>query len=312
MAQYAIGVDLGGTNFRTAAVDRQGNILDRITRPTNSLEGREAIVSSIVVAIKELRGRCHADELMGIGVALAGFIQMDKGVILTSPNIPAFENFAARDEIGSRLGIPVILENDANAAAIGEKWIGAGRSVNDLVLLTLGTGIGGGIISEGKILHGTHGMAAEIGHTTVNPTGIPCACGNTGCLEKHASATAIATMARHMVLGENLTSKDVYDLAIGGNQHAKRIFESMGSALGIGIASLVQIFNFPLYLLGGAVIGAWDLFAPAMFRELEQRSYTYRAARTRVEKAALGGDAGLFGAAHLALQININAVKSIE
>src|SRR5512138_3596980 len=152
MAEYAIGLDLGGTNFRAAVVDRQGKVLEKVSRSTNSLEGREAIVSSIVGAIKELRGGPYGGELMGIGVALAGFIQMDKGLILTSPNIPAFENFAARDEISNRLGIPVILENDANAAAIGEKWIGAGRDVSDLVLLTLGTGIGGGIISERKVL----------------------------------------------------------------------------------------------------------------------------------------------------------------
>jgi glucokinase len=311
MAQYAIGLDLGGTNFRAAVVDREGRVPARISRPTKTLTGREAILSSIVAAIEELRAGLRGGELTGIGVALAGFIQMDKGLILHSPNIPAFDNFAARDEISNRLGIPVILENDANAAAIGEKWIGAGRGVNDLVLLTLGTGIGGGIISEGKVLHGTHGMAAEIGHTTVNPTGIPCACGNTGCLEKHASATAIATMARHMVLGENLTSEDVYDLALRGNQQARKIFESMGSALGIGIASLIQIFNFPLYLLSGGVIGAWDMFAPAMFREIEQRSFTFRVAQTRVEKAVLGSDAGLFGAAYLALQENlfVNSIK---
>jgi glucokinase len=312
MAQYAIGLDLGGTNFRAAAVNRDGKILERVSASTNSSEGREAIVSAIVAAIQGLRRLRQGDELAGIGVALAGFILMERGLILSSPNIPAFENFSARDEIGARLGIPVTLENDANAAALGEKWIGAGRGVEDLVLLTLGTGIGGGIIAGGEVLHGSLGMAAEVGHITVNPTGIPCACGNVGCLEKHASATAIATMARHLALGDDLTSEDVYHMAVAGNLHAKRIFESMGSALGTGLASLVQIFNFPLYLLSGGVIAAWDLFAPAMFLELQKRSFTFRTSQTRVEKARLGGDAGLFGAAYLPFHTSLSASRSIH
>ncbi len=302
MTEYSIGLDLGGTNFRAAAIDRDGQILARVSGATNSAGGRQAIVGEIAAAVKKLQQDRTGDTLAGIGVALAGYILMDKGLILTSPNIPPFENFAARDEIQASLGAPVLLENDANAAALGEKWMGAGRDVDDLVLLTLGTGIGGGIIAGGQVLHGYLGMAAEMGHTTVNPTGIPCACGNVGCLEKHASATAISSMARHLHLGENLTSEDVYKLALGGNQHAQRVFESMGSALGIGLANLVQIFNFPLYLLSGGVLAAWDLFAPAMFHELERRSYTFRTTRPRVERAILGEEAGVFGAACLSFQ----------
>jgi glucokinase len=246
-----------------------------------------------------LRDARGGDQLVGIGVALPGFIVMETGVIMSSPNIPPFENFPARDTFQDRLKTPVILENDANAAALGEKWMGAGRDVNDLVLLTLGTGIGGGIISDGKVMHGYLGMAAELGHVTVDPTGTPCACGNTGCLEKHASATAVSTMARHLSLGDNLTSEDVYKLAIGGNPLAKRIFEYMGRALGIGLASYVQIFNFPLYLLSGGPLAAWDMFAPSMFDEVAKRSFTFRHSKTRIEKATLGSDAGLYGAARL-------------
>jgi glucokinase len=197
----------------------------------------------------------------------------------------------------------VILENDANAAALGEKWMGAGRNVKDLILITLGTGIGGGIISNGRVLHGFVGMAGELGHTTVIPNGNPCGCGNTGCLEKHASATAISGMARLMNMGDNLTSEDVYRLAQAGDTRAKRIFESMGSALGIAIGNLINIFNFPLFLLSGGPLPAWDLFAPSMFAEMERRSFTFRNAKpkTRVEKAILGSEAGLFGAAYLPL-----------
>jgi len=302
MTKYSIGVDLGGTNFRAASIDQNGQILDKISGSTNASAGREAIVASLVEAIVALREKRAGDQLVGTGVALPGFIDMKKGVIIKSPNIPAFENFPARDVLSERLKAAVILENDANAAALGEKWMGAGRDVDDLVLLTLGTGIGGGIICDGKVLHGFMGMAAELGHITIDPLGNPCGCGNTGCLEKHASATAISVMARHLGLGDNLTSRDVYDLAVAGNESAKRVFECMGKALGIGLANYIQIFNFPLYLLSGGPLPAWDFFAPAMFREIEARSFTYRSTNTRVEKALLGSDAGLFGAAYLPLQ----------
>lgn len=290
---------MGGTNYRAAAIDEQGKILERASGSTQTGAGREAIVGELVSAINRLRGNRPHDELAGIGIALPGFILMETGVILSSPNIPPFEKFPAREVFQQRLQTPVILENDANAAALGEKWMGAGRSVNDLVLLTLGTGIGGGIIVDGKVLHGYLGMAAELGHLTIDPTGNPCACGNTGCLEKHASATAISTMAKHLSLGDNLSSEEVYKLAVGGNELAKRIFEYMGRALGIALAGYIQIFNFPLYLLSGGVLAAWDLFAPAMFEEIRRRSFTFRNSDTRVEKALLGSDAGLYGAAYL-------------
>ena len=201
--------------------------------------------------------------------------------------------------IEQKLGTHVVLENDANAAAMGEQWMGAGKGVDDLVLITLGTGIGGGIVSGGRVLHGFLGMAGELGHMTVVPSGNPCGCGNQGCLEKHASATAITGMARMMHLGNDPTSEDVYNLAVAGEPKALEIFKVMGRALGIGLATLVNIFNFPLYLISGGPLPAWDFFAPAMMLELKRRSFTFRNTNTRIEKAILGNEAGLFGAAYL-------------
>jgi glucokinase len=227
---------------------------------------------------------------------------MKEGILMTSANMPGFENFPIRDEIANRLGAPVILENDANAAALGEKWMGAGQCVDDMILLTLGTGVGGGIISGGKVLHGFMGMAAELGHMTVYPSGNLCGCGNQGCLEKHASATSVEASAKYLALGDDLTAKDVFDLAKSGDASAKRIFASMGSALGIALANLINIFNFPLYLLSGGVTPAWEFFAPAMIEEVTKRSFTYRNTATRIEPAKLGGDAGIYGAAYLPWQ----------
>jgi glucokinase len=207
-----------------------------------------------------------------------------------------------RDEIQQQLGIPILLENDANAAALGEMWMGAGKGERNLILLTLGTGIGGGIVIDGKVLHGAHGMAGEFGHMTVFPDGNPCGCGNCGCLEKHASATAISAMGNMMHLGHGITAQEVYNFAIAGNERARWVFESMGRALGIALANLINVFNFPLHLISGGPLPAWDFFAPTMFAEVAKRSFIYRRTGIRIEKALLGGNAGLYGAAYLPFQ----------
>src|SRR5262249_51261423 len=222
MEEYTIGLDLGGTNLRAAAIDRAGRMLDKISGATNFTEGREAFLSDIVGAISKLREKHGAGGLAGIGLGIPGFIRMKEGVISGSNNLPYLENLPIRDEIGRRLDTFVILENDANAAAMGEQWMGAGRGVADLVLLTLGTGVGGGIISGGRVLRGAVGMAGEFGHMTVVPNGNPCGCGNQGCLEKHASATAVSAMARLMQLGEDLTAKDIYELALQQGEKAEK------------------------------------------------------------------------------------------
>jgi glucokinase len=260
------------------------------------------VVADMVTAIQQIRNELGVRDLIGVGIGAAGFILMEKGVITSSPNLPGFDDYPLRDKVEQRLEIPVILENDANAAALGEKWMGAGRDVDDLVLLTLGTGIGGGIIIGGRVLHGCVGMAGELGHMTVVPTGNPCGCGNTGCLEKHASATAVSAMAKLMGLGDDLTSEQVYRLAAEGNEKARVVFRMMGQALGTALANLVNTFNFPLYLLSGGMLPAWDFFAPAMFDEVRRRSYVYRHSPTRIEKAILGNEAGLYGAAYLPFQ----------
>jgi glucokinase len=302
MTDFSIGVDLGGTNLRAAAVDSQGKMLSKISGTTHLKSGRDAVIDDMVNAIRKLKADSGSMRLAGVGIGVPGFILMEKGVIVGSNNLPQFEGFPVRDEIERLLGTQVILENDANAAALGEKWIGAGKEVNDLVLLTLGTGIGGGIIVDGKVLHGHVGMAGELGHITVVPNGNPCGCGNYGCLEKHASATAIVSMARMMSLGENLTSEHVFQMAVAGNPKAKMIFHTMGVSLGIALATLINIFNFPLFLLSGGVLAAWEQFAPAMLDEVERRSFTYRNAKTTIAKATLGNEAGLFGAAYLPMQ----------
>ena len=312
MAEYVVGVDLGGTNLRAGVFRPDGKRLEKLSTPTNIERGREALMDSIVGAIERVSRARGGDKLAAIGIGVPGFILLEKGIITKSPNLPGLENFAMRDALRERVGCPVVLENDANAAAYGEQWMGAGRGVDDLVLLTLGTGIGGGIISGGQVLTGYLGMAGELGHITVEPRdGAPCGCGNSGCLEAHASATAIVRMAEEAAragrspalarAGEEITSALVYEAAVGGDAEARAIFERMGRALGLGLAMLINTFNFPLHLLSGGVLAAWDLFAPAMLDEARKRSLTLRQTDTRIEKAQLGDEAGLYGAAAVAL-----------
>ena len=191
MNAYSIGVDLGGTNLRVAAIDSSGKILDRVSESAVYNGGPEKVIIEIARIIDKLRNRIGSNGLQGVGIGVPGYVDIDAGFILAATNLPGFERYPIRDHIQAHLGTPIHLENDANAAALGEMWIGAGQGVKDLILLTLGTGIGGGIVSNGKVLHGSTGMAGELGHMTVFPDGNPCACGNCGCLEKHASATAI-------------------------------------------------------------------------------------------------------------------------
>jgi len=304
MPEYSIGIDLGGTNLRAAAIDRSGHMLEKISGATGFAEGKDAVLTDIVGAISKLRDKYGADGLAGIGVGVPGFIRMKEGIITGSNNLPYLEHVPIRDEISGRLGARVILENDANAAALGESWLGAGRDVDDLVLLTLGTGIGGGIIANGRILRGAVGMAGEFGHITAVPGGNPCGCGNQGCLEKHASATAVTAMARLMQLGEDLSAKDVFDLAKRDDvvgEKARAIWRVVGENLGGAIAALINTFNFPLYLLSGGVLPAWEYFEPHMTRVARERSFTFRATlnETRIAKATLGNEAGLYGAAYL-------------
>ncbi len=300
MNAYSIGVDLGGTNLRAAAIDSSGQVLARVSDRANFDAGPERVAGEIARIADEIRKRIDNASLAGVGIGVPGFVDIEAGVVLGAVNLPGFIGFPVRDRIQQYLGTPIILENDANAAALGEMWLGAGQNVKDLILLTLGTGIGGGIISGGKVLHGFRGMAGEFGHMTVIPDGNPCGCGNCGCLEKHASASAIIAMGQMMHFGREIQSAaDVYALAVEGNERAKRVFETMGRALGIALANLINAFNFPLYLLGGGVLPAWDFFAPAMFGEISKRAFTFVPTGMRVERAQLGADAGLYGAAYL-------------
>lgn len=321
--RFAIGVDLGGTNMRIAAIDGSGKQLEVITTSTEVKRGRDLVVADICDAVRTLRKKFnHQYEFAGTGIGVPGIIDMETGTVLQSPNLQDWANYPVRDEIRRRLDAHVTLENDANIAALGEQWMGAARDVDSMCMFTLGTGVGSGIVLGGKIWHGMMGMAGECGHITVVPDGVPCGCGNRGCVEQYASATAVKRMAieaiasgaapelaRAMSENPEFSSKVVFQYAMQGDVTAQRIFDVVGRTLGMVLATMVNALNLPMYVIGGGVASGWEAFAPPMFAELRRRSYVYAATatdenpgkRTVITRALLGGDAGLVGAARLAL-----------
>jgi glucokinase len=330
MTTFAIGVDLGGTNLRIAAVDSTGKVLEKITTSTEVARGRDQVIDEMCAAIQQIvvqqRG---AGELAGIGIGVPGIIEMQTGMLHESPNLPGWHNYPVRDEIERRLQTVVVLENDANAAALGEKWLGAAAGVDDMCMFTLGTGVGGGVVMQGKIWHGMTGMAGELGHINVEAEGHPCNCGSRGCLEQYASATAVKRMAQEAIASGTaphmaqamqrdveFTSKVIYEMAMQGDAPARQVFERVGKALGTVIADMVNIFNFPMYVVGGGVASAWDAFAPSMLETIGRNSFVYRNTApyvnvsagnagsgsvrgTIIMRALLGSFAGLIGAARL-------------
>jgi glucokinase len=336
MTRFAIGVDLGGTNLRIAAVGGNGKLLEKTTTSTPVSRGRNVVIDEMCVAIQQMATKFRSGgELSGIGIGVPGIIEMQTGTVRESPNLPDWRDYPVRDEIERRLRTTVVLENDANAAALGEKWLGAAASVDDMCMLTLGTGVGGGLVLHGRVWHGMTGMAGELGHINVDPNGPQCNCGSRGCLEQLASATAIKRMAieaiatgkapelaRAMDEEPEFSSKVVHQMATQGDEAAREIFRRVGDALGIALASLVNIFNVPMCVIGGGVASGWDAFAPAMMERVRKNSFVYRATAptqnapgvqgsnvpddvlparrtTIITRALLGSDAGLVGAARL-------------
>jgi glucokinase len=329
MTTFAIGIDLGGTNLRIAVVDSTGKILEKITVATESRRGSDLVIDEMCAAARTLALKFQGSgELAGIGIGIPGIIDMKTGTLRESPNLPGWRDYPVQNEIEHRLGTSVFLENDANAAALGENWLGAGNGVADMCMLTLGTGVGGGLVLGGRVLHGMTGMAGELGHIVVDPEGPACNCGGRGCLEQFASATAVKRMAHEAVSGgkaselaraaledPEFSPKVVHQMALQGDPAARQIFQCVGQALGIAVAGLINIFNFPMYVIGGGVANSWDAFAPAMLETIQRHSYIYRVTappplgadpavpgkHTIITPALLGDDAGLIGAARLPL-----------
>jgi glucokinase len=308
----AIGVDIGGTKVAAGLVDRAGRIVRRARRLTPSRDPR-AVEHTIAEVVEEVRGD---DPIGGVGIGAAGFVDADRSRVMFAPHL-AWRDEPLRDGLVARLGVPVIVENDANAAAWAEWRFGAGRGESRLVCVTLGTGIGGGIVIDGVVQRGRWGMAGEFGHMVVVPDGRRCECGNRGCLEQYASGNVLGREARELASAESpvtvplmervqgdvaaLVGPLITQAARDGDPVAVELFGDVGHWLGIGLANLAAALDPGMFVIGGGVSDAGELLlepARASFR----RTLTGRGFRPEPEivKAALGPEAGLIGAADLA------------
>lgn len=311
-SELVIAADLGGTNLRAATVDRQGRIHERIKQHTPKAEKASEIVRAIVSAARECESRSveRGAQVRAVSVVVPGTVQVENGVVMKAPNVPCLDGFRLGAALQSELQWPAVLENDANAAAVGEMWKGAGAGSRSIICITLGTGVGGGIILDGKLWRGVDGSAGELGHIGVEPFGgVACTCGSRGCLEVFASATAIVRMTREarprypnspLHTSEELTAKSVYESGLEGDELALEVFRRMGIYLGVGLASLINIFNPEMIVIGGGVADGWDLFIAHVREQITERAFPIPARRAEIVRAVCGDDAGLLGAAHIA------------
>ena len=316
MNKAVIGADIGGTNLRAALIDRNGKILSRKSRSSDAKKGIEYVMKNLILLLTEI---LEYESVSGIGIGIPGIIDVDKGILTQAPNISKVRNYPVKEKLTHELGlaIDVTIENDANCAALGEWWLGAGKDTNSMIILTLGTGIGGGIILDGKLWRGVNGMGGEIGHMTIDPDGPKCNCGNYGCLESFASAEAIRRIVEQGLTDKNLktvlrdevkqTEKHDIPEIVGraakvGDRFALGIWESFGRALGIAIANLTNLLNVEMIIIGGGLSNSWDLFKDIVIKEAKSRGLRAPMENVKIRKCKLGDGAGLLGAGYLALK----------
>jgi len=319
--KYIIGVDLGATNIVSLLVSLNGEVIARDTRKTMGGKGKKITFSQIVNSARSVIGEgersgISSKSILGLGIGGPGPLNSDGGVIHIAPNIPGWINAYLVKELEDELKLNVFLENDANAAALGEWWLGAGRDVDNLVLLTLGTGVGGGIIIGGEVLHGARNTAGEIGHLVIREGGLLCGCGNRGCLEAYVSARAVVKRTLAAIYGgeetlltdlvknklEDITCKLVYDTVKKGDSLCKQLVEETGRYLGIGITNIVNIINPEMVILGGGMANAGDLIFEPVRKYAREHSFTAAMEGVEIVPAALGVNAGAIGAVAFVLK----------
>lgn len=300
-----ISVDIGGTNIKLGVIDSKGKVSDfrRVV-----IEEKDKTEKGIVrVLTKLLIPWITKKDITKIGVSVPGFIDFELDLIVRSPNFPEWHNFPLRKVLEDIFNRQVLIENDANAFAIGEGWRGAGRGMNNFVGITLGTGVGGGIILDGKIWHGKRGAAGEIGHITVEPTGLKCNCGNQGCLEMYASASAVAREGTELLkkmglnVSKNAKAREIFKLARKCNKEAIKIFNRVGYYLGIAIADMANVLNIDGVVIGGGMSNAWEFIVPSIKKEIAYRANPLSRKSLKILKSKLGDYSALFGMAKVSL-----------
>jgi glucokinase len=294
-----IGIDIGGTNLRGALLLADGSIASRFRQKTDISSGVASFLDRLTSELVQVMGDAAAAgvQVKGVGLGVPGLIGRD-GLIHSSVNLQPLEELNLAGLMMERLSVPVVAANDANLNALGESLAGAGRGLDSLVVITIGTGLGSGLLLDGRLWSGTGGFAAEFGHTTVVPDGLPCPCGNRGCLEQYVSAAALS---RH---GGGLTPEVLAVRAAQGEPQASAAFQMLGYWLGTALASLLNTLNLQGVVIGGGVAESFRLFEPSLRRTIEQRTFRQISQGVVIRQAMLGDDAGLVGAARYAAQVS--------
>jgi glucokinase len=294
---FAIAIDLGGTRIRAALVDRAGVILHRTEDMTRAADGPEAVLGQIVALAKAIGSGRDPEDIVGVGVSSPGPLDTAEGVALGIPTISGFENYPFRRALAERLAMPVALENDGIAAAIGEWAFGAARGFSNAVYVTVSTGIGGGVIADGRVLRGRRGMAGHVGHMSFVRGGERCACGNEGCFEAYGSGTAFTRRA--VAAGFAGSATAVFAAAASGDARAQQLIAEEAAILGQGFASLLHLYSPDVLVMGGGLSNQFDALKPGIEASLKRAAMApFR--DTPVLRAALGDNSGLVGAATLA------------
>lgn len=311
--RLALGIDIGGTKILVALVTRQGRIVSREHIPTGASAGPEAVIKRMFSAVARVvaSGGVEPPGLAGVALAVAGLIDTRRGVITTSPNLPGWNNVPLRSAVARELGATTYLLNDADAAALGENRFGAGRGTRDMVYITVSTGIGGGIIINGRLYSGASGCAGEFGHMTIDPEGPECACGRYGCWEALASGSAIAREAsRRLAAGEKsllhdrgaysaITAETVGEAAGKGDRLATEVIKAAGYYLGIGLANIIKIFNPEMVVIGGGVSNLGNMLLEPARRTARRLSFELPFSAVHIVRSKIGTAAGAVGAAAL-------------
>jgi glucokinase len=313
--KHTIGIDLGGTNIKAGILDGDGALIYRCSIETQAVHGFEHVFGRLVQLVEDCirAADLTKSDIAAIGYGTPGPMSRRKGIVYASPNLPGWENIPLRDKFTEATGLPLMLDNDANVAAYGEFVAGAGRGTRDMVMLTLGTGIGGGIVLNGELLRGAFDNAAEIGHVIVVPNGRPCPCGQRGCLERYGSANAVAErfvealqagenspLKAGLDAGDTLTSVDVARAAQAGDALAARIWDETCLYLAIAVLNIQHMLNPECVVFGGGLIGAGDQLLEPIRAHFQRQAWTVAKDFPRIELATLGDDAGVIGAATLA------------
>lgn len=314
--RYIVGVDLGGTNIVAGAMPEDGSReIAMRSQPTHAELGADVVATRIVQIIGDVITVTMAEtgasrgDFAGVGIGAPGPLDREKGLVIIAPNL-GWRNFPLRDLIADGVGLPATLDNDANCATLGEWWCGAAKGGRNVVGLTIGTGIGGGIILDGRLYHGASDVAGELGHTTIDSTGRRCKCGNYGCLEAYASGPNIAERAREALASDEtsllrdlvdgqlelITAQTVYDAATRGDEIAREVVRDTAKFLGIGVANLLNIFNPDVVVIAGGVTQAGEALFEPMRAEVRRRAFKPAVEACRIVAASLPGTAGVVGA----------------